>query len=264
MYKKQMIVVENLDISIKGRRILSDINFTAYAEELTVLLGLNGAGKTTLFRSIIGVLKPESGQIILDDVPLEQLPYRQRALKVSYLVQNTSLPMDIKVFDFVLLGATPHLGAFALPKKSHYIMVEEALSQLGITHLAGKSMLNISGGERQMTFLARALVQRSDIMLLDEPTAYLDFRAGHTFMDKLKSLIRQQKKTAMAILHDPNLAIKYADRIIMIHDGTVLAQIDRQEDDFMSKANKCIRLIYGEKADCFACDDKMFIDWKTD
>ncbi|HEV3008971.1 MAG TPA: ABC transporter ATP-binding protein, partial [Burkholderiales bacterium] len=170
-----MLTVDRLAFGFPGRTIGRDVSFTLGGGEVMCVLGPNGGGKTTMFRTVLGLLEKHSGSVQLEGQPLESLPRAEIARRVGYVPQGHAAYFAYTVREFVLMGRTAHLGVFASPAKKDFVVAERALESLGIAHLAEKPVTEISGGERQLALVARALAQEPRLLVLDEPTASLDF-----------------------------------------------------------------------------------------
>ena len=157
-------------------RVLDGVSFEAGRGTIVGLLGPNGSGKTTLLRLLSGVLRPESGQVLIDGRPISQLTRREAARRVAVVPQETHSTFDFSVIDMVLMGRYPHLGPFELEGAADQAIAREALAATGTASLANRSFSTLSGGEKQRVVIATALAQASDMLLLDEPTAALDLR----------------------------------------------------------------------------------------
>lgn len=254
--------IRNLTLSLNNEEIIKDISFDIKEKELTTVLGLNGAGKTTLIKSIVGLIKPSAGSIHLNHQDANHLSMKKRSKCIAYVPQNTTIEFDYKVFDFVLMGITPHLGVFETPTKKHYQKVHEALIFLNLLDLKEKKMTQISGGERQLVFLARAWVQGAKIMILDEPNAHLDYKAQHLFLSKLKTFIKETNKSALISLHDPNLALKYSDKIIIIHNNKIINTIACNDLDNILPLIETLNEIYNNQIECYQNNGTYMIGWK--
>ncbi len=221
-----------MDIALKTRRlsykdILKSIDLDIEKGSLSCLLGPNGAGKTTLFKSILGICNV-TGDIFIEDKPIRSLSPRQIAKKIAFVPQQISNTFNYKVIDVVLMGRAPYIGIFSVPSSKDYEIAYWALKELSIESLAQKDFSSISGGERQLVLIARAIAQRANILIFDEPTAHLDLPNQFNVLSCIKRLTRQ-KKTAFISLHDPNLAILFADWIIMIKDGKIISKLSSKD-----------------------------------
>ena len=216
-----MLEVRELAFGFPGRTVGRDVSFTLAAGEVMCVLGPNGGGKTTLFRTLLRLLEPHAGKIFVDSFSLESLSRAEIARRIGYVPQGHSAYFAFTVREFVLMGRTAHLGAFASPAKNDVRVAERSLESLGIAHLADKPVTEISGGERQLALVARALAQEPNLMVLDEPTASLDFGNQVRVLEKISALAR----SGIAVLfssHDPDHAFLCASRALLLAEGRVL------------------------------------------
>lgn len=201
--------------------VLQNVSFALESGSLCCLLGANGSGKTTLMRSILGVLPLRSGEIRIDDVPLAQLSHADRARHIAWVPQAHEGTFAFQVIDMVMMGFSPHLPAFSVPGRREHESAMSQLAALGIAHLAGRNWKELSGGERQLVLIARALVQRPRLLLLDEPASSLDFGHQISLLETLKQL-RQTGMTLLMATHHPLHARAIADTVIRVEpDGSV-------------------------------------------
>lgn len=201
---------------------LRDLSVAVGAGEVCCLLGPNGTGKTTLMRCILGLLRPSAGEVLIGGSPTAQLSDRELARRVAYVPQQSSSPFQFTALDIAVMGRTPYLPLTAVPGRADRQAARSALEQVGIAHLAERSFTSMSGGERQLALFARALVQQADLLILDEPTAALDY--GNAA--RILSLITELGRTGRTVLmssHHPDHALGYADRAILLSDGGLLA-----------------------------------------
>ncbi|MGC9017279.1 MAG: ABC transporter ATP-binding protein [Caldimicrobium sp.] len=204
------------------RRILQDISFVANQGEITTILGPNGAGKTTLFKCITGVWENYQGEILVNNKKIDNLPFTQRARFFSVVPQDHTPPFPYSVFEVVLMGRASYVGLFSLPSKEDHKKVEEVLEMIGISQLKDKPYTQISGGERQLTLIARALVQETPVIILDEPTSHLDFKNQQLILNKIKEITKEKSLITVITLHDPNLASLFSDKVVILKEGRVL------------------------------------------
>jgi iron complex transport system ATP-binding protein len=216
-----VLQVQALDFGFPGRTIGRGVGFTLEAGEVLCVLGPNGGGKTTLFRTLLGLLEPHAGSIRLEGTLLPSLSRAEIARRVGYVPQGHSAYFAFTVREFVLMGRTAHLGLFASPGKRDSRVADGALESLGIAHLADKPVTEISGGERQLALVARALAQEPKLLVLDEPTAGLDFGNQVRVLQRIGALAG----SGIAILfssHDPDHAFLCARRALLLAEGRVL------------------------------------------
>lgn len=224
----QLLKVENISAGYGDKMIISDINFTIRRSEFTALLGLNGTGKTTLLKTISGLIKPIDGKCLLNCEDISILKEKQRAQLISYMSQRNSIIYDVKVVDVVIMGITPYLGVFETPTKSHKKLAYEMIRLMGMEDVGDSNFNNLSEGQKQLIIIARNLMQNAELMLFDEPDSALDFINKHMVLSKIREIVKANKRGGLITLHDPNFALSYCDRIIVIDDGKVFA-------DFLTK-----------------------------
>ncbi len=213
--------VDRLGVALDGHRILHEIDFEAVAGEWVGVLGPNGAGKTTLLRAIGGHV-PFDGTIRVGGTPIGRMEASQRARMLAFVRQARSLTFDFTVEEFVLLGRAPHRGWLEAYRAADRERVRDALAQVDLEGFAARSVLSLSGGEMQRVFLAQALVQEADLLLLDEPTAHLDVQYQFSFLEQVRTQAAAGR-TVLAVGHDLELAARYADRLLLLDDGTLRA-----------------------------------------
>ncbi|HVC32597.1 MAG TPA: ABC transporter ATP-binding protein [Chloroflexota bacterium] len=203
--------------------VLDAVSLELPAGSLATLIGANGAGKTTLLQLACGTLRPNRGQIHLDEAELARLPSSQRARRIALVPQSLSIPFAFTVREFVGLGRTPYLRALRGERLDDRRAIERALDATDTARFAGRSVHDLSGGERQRVILALALAQEPDVLLLDEPTANLDVAHQLAILDLVRALNRAEGLTVLAAIHDLNLAALCFDRIIALDRGRIVA-----------------------------------------
>jgi len=225
--------------------VLDGVSLDVPRGKVVGLLGPNGSGKTTLLRIIAGVLKPQSGRVLIEGRAIEQLTRRDLARRVAVVPQETHSTFDFSVIDMVLMGRYPHLGTYELEGASDQAIAREALAATGTTALELRRFATLSGGEKQRVVIAGALAQASDMLLLDEPTASLDLGYQFDITALLRRLNTQLGTTMIVSTHDLNLAAALCDRVVLLRHGRVMAHGTMEET--LTAAN--IRLLYGVDAD---------------
>ncbi|WP_283117929.1 ABC transporter ATP-binding protein [Anaerotruncus colihominis] len=220
-----MIQVRDVEFSYGKQEVLKGISFCMEKGEFVCVLGANGCGKTTLLKSILAFLTPQHGQVLLYGKDIHQMDERERARKIAYIPQYHTPPFPFTVRDVVLMGRTPHLSRICRPTEKDCRIADESMERLGIAHYANKSYTALSGGQRQMVVIARALAQQPDLLIMDEPTASLDFGNQYLVLAQVKKLAREGMGVLM-VTHNPDHAFYCADRIIAMEDGKILSMGD--------------------------------------
>ena len=205
-----------------GRSLGRDINLTVGPGEVLCVLGPNGGGKTTLFRTLLGLLPSHAGNIALRGKRLHECTQAERAKVMAYVPQAGNAYFAFSVREVVLMGRTAHLGLFAQPGTKDIAAANAAIAELNITHLADQSFTHISGGERQLALIARALAQEAPLLVMDEPTASLDFGNQTLILHEIRRL-KASGRSVLFCSHDPDHALLCADRALLLHHGNVLA-----------------------------------------
>ncbi len=216
-----MISISDLHASYEGAEILHGISAAFPAGKISVLMGPNGCGKSTTLRSLVRMVPEASGVLTLDGQALDALAPQELARRIAYLPQSRNVP-DITVERLVMHGRFPYLSYPRRYRREDREKVREALEWVGLSALAGRKMENLSGGQRQKAYLAMALAQDTDVILLDEPTTYLDIRNQLDMLELLRRLA-DAGKTIVMILHDFDLTLQCADHAVLMGGGRVLA-----------------------------------------
>ena len=219
-----MLEIEALTVGYGPRTILRDLNLNVAAGELLGVIGPNGCGKSTLIKAVSGVLKPTAGRVRLEGRDFLRLRPEERARILAVVTQNPSLPEAFTAAEIVLLGRTPHLGAFQQESEADLQIVEEAMRAADCWEMAQRPVGELSGGERQRVLFALALAQQPRFLLLDEPTTYLDINYQVNMMDMTIEWLRAgSTRGALAVFHDLNLAAQYCHRLALLSAGKVLS-----------------------------------------
>ncbi|MHC4226416.1 MAG: ABC transporter ATP-binding protein [Planctomycetota bacterium] len=212
-----IIEVNNLSFGYTPQsRILENLSFEVMPGAFVGIAGPNGAGKTTLLNLLCGLLSLEAGSIRIDAVDIESYSVRELARKVAVVRQEFVPAFDFTVEETVMMARTPYLGTFGFEGKADREIVTEAIEATDTARFASRPLGNLSGGERQRVFIARALAQDTEILLLDEPTSFLDFKHQVGIYDLLKAAQLEKGKTIVAVTHDINLATQYCDEILLL------------------------------------------------
>jgi len=207
---------KNLACGREGRIIVQSVDFALRAGEILFLLGPNGSGKTTLLQTLLRRLPPMSGEIFIDGENVADWPTQKFARAAAYVPQSHKPPFPFSVFEVVLMGRSAHRDVFSAPVRADRDAAERALATLGLTRLRDRPVTDISGGERQLILFARALAQQARLLILDEPTASLDFGNQIAVLDHARALAKTEGRGVVLAAHDPNHALAYADRVGLI------------------------------------------------
>jgi iron complex transport system ATP-binding protein len=241
-----LLQAADLGFSYHGSpRVLDGVSLSAARGSIVGLIGPNGSGKTTLVRLLSGTLKPTTGSIALDGIPLSALSRRDLARRVAVVPQDTHVTFDFSAMEIVLMGRYAHLGAFALEGPDDFAIARQALAATGTSSLESRQFATLSGGEKQRVVIASALAQASDVLLLDEPTTALDLGFQFEIAALLMQLNRERGTTMVISTHDLNLAATLCSELILLRAGRVLAE--GKTADVLTAAN--IRQLYHVEAD---------------
>lgn len=224
-----MIEVKKLGYSIDNENILEDVSLIVKEKKFVGIIGANGCGKSTLLKNIYRFLKHKNGEIIIDNIELNDYKPKVLARKMAVLAQKQNMNFDFTVEEIVEMGRYAHQNSlFTLEKKE---VIKEALASVGLEEMKDRSFLTLSGGEMQRVLIARALAQDSDILVLDEPTNHLDIK----YQIEIMKLVRKTDKTILAVIHDMNIASSYCDYIYGMKKGKI--EIQGSPDEVFTKAN---------------------------
>jgi iron complex transport system ATP-binding protein len=248
-----MIRVEKLGFGYNGRPVLNGIGLDVPKGCLAAVVGPNGSGKTTLLKCIAGILTATTGRVGLDGRDASGMGLRDMARRLAYMPQRLETAFPMSVYDLVLTGRRPHISW--RPSRNDLDVTWRVMEAVGVTDLATRYIDELSGGETQKVFLARALAQETNILLLDEPTSNLDVYHQLEIMELLTSAARGHRKTVLLALHDLNLAGRYADRLILMRRGAVMA--DGPPVDVLTPAN--VRTVYGVEAAVHLDEDGLHV-----
>lgn len=233
--------VDHLSHSYEGRGVLSDLCFQVPTGRFCIIIGPNGSGKTTLLKLMVGLLTLKKGQIEVMGRAIGNYAPKTLAQTMAYVPQNVPVAFDFTVVQVVLMGRSPYLGMLGLENESDLDLARQAMALAGVDHLADRSLNQLSGGEQQRVFIARAICQQPKIMLLDEPTAALDLAFQVRVMDLMERLKAEQNMTIIMVSHDLNLAAMYADQVLLMDAGRLAGTgVPQEVLDF-----KLLESVYG-------------------
>ncbi|BBZ74683.1 ABC transporter [Mycolicibacterium anyangense] len=220
---------EHLSIGYGDRPVITDLSVQILDARITVIVGPNACGKSTLLRTLARLLRPSAGKVILDGSEIGTLHTKEVARRMGLLPQSATAPEGITVADLVSRGRFPHQRVIRQWSRDDEAAVAEAMRCTAITGLSGRLVDELSGGQRQRVWVAMVLAQQTPLLLLDEPTTYLDITHQVELLDLFTMLNREHGRTVVAVLHDLNHACRYADHIIAMKDGRIVAQGNPRE-----------------------------------
>lgn len=226
---RHAIATRSLSLSYGDTTIIQDLNLQVPQGEITVLIGANGCGKSTLIRSIARLLKPSGGSVLIEGKSIASMATREVARKMAILPQSPVAPEGLTVYQLIKQGRYPHQSWFKQWSDIDERKVQHAIMATGLTELQHRFVDELSGGQRQRAWIAMTLAQDTDTILLDEPTTYLDMSHQIEILDLLFDLNKRERRTIIMVLHDLNLACRYAHHIVAIKDGSVYVE-GRPED----------------------------------
>lgn len=219
-----VIQANNLTLTYGKKPVFSNLDVLIPKGKITVFIGSNGCGKSTLLRSLARLLKPQEGHIILDGSDIAKLPAKEVARRLAILPQGPIAPEGLTVQQLVKQGRYPYQSFLQQWSREDETMVKKALEVTHMDELAGRSIDSLSGGQRQRAWIAMTLAQNTSTILLDEPTTYLDMTHQIDILDLLFDLNEQENRTIVMVLHDINLACRYAHHIVAVKEGHIYAQ----------------------------------------
>jgi iron complex transport system ATP-binding protein len=224
--RELILEVEHVSAGYGGSPVLLDVSFGVHRGEVLAMLGPNGCGKTTLLR-IIGKLLPATGGAVrVAGRDIRAMSQAQLSRHVASVAQGQRTTFPFSVLDILLTGRMPYVSTFASPRESDVRICRDVLDRFGIRHLEQQPITRLSGGERQLVMIARALAQEPRVLLLDEPTTYLDLRNQVRVLETIRRLAREEDVTVLMTIHEPNQAFAYADRVVLLRRLAVLEGVD--------------------------------------
>jgi len=241
-----ILEVRDLSAGYGSRQVLSNISFRLEASETVGLLGENGSGKSTLLKAVSGLLSG-TGEVRIGGKELRDLSVRDLARRVSYVPQKSGISADVSALEVVLWGFNPELGVLGKPGRQERQKAMEALKKVGLSDIAERSFLTLSEGQKQAVIFGRILAAERLLCLLDEPESALDFERRYELLKVLRGSIRERGAGALAALHDPQLALDLCDRLLILKDGELRAEI-RPENETVSETEAKLRILYPSAA----------------
>jgi iron complex transport system ATP-binding protein len=220
------LCADSVTVGYGGEPVLRDLTFDVPAGRISSIVGPNGCGKSTLLRALARLLPPTEGQVLLDGEPIKRLATREVAQRLALLPQSPTAPEGLLVSDLVMRGRHPHQRWFRQWSRSDEDVVAEAMSRTDTLQLKDRALDELSGGQRQRAWIAMTLAQDTGLLLLDEPTTFLDLAHQVEVLDLVVRLNRERGRTVVMVLHDLNLAARYSDVVVVMKDGAIVEQGD--------------------------------------
>ena len=233
--------VRGVSVDYGQRRVVQDVSFRLTPGEVACLLGPNGAGKSTLLRAVVGTVRATSGAVLIDGIPLDEYQRPDLARQMAVVPGQTVIAFPMRVEELVALGRVPHEHPLLGPRAADREAIDQAIERVGIGHLRQRDVRELSLGERQMAVLAMTIAQGARLLLLDEPTVHLDLRHQVEVMELLRDLASLEGITILAVLHDLSLAAHFAERVLLLDRGRLVA--DGRPGDVLSPSR--VRAVYG-------------------
>lgn len=231
----------NISISYAKKEILKDITLEFTKGEITTIIGKNGCGKSSLLKTISKAVKPINGDVLLEDKKVSSYKSNQLAKRIAYLPQLHFSPPDIDVKTLVSYGRYPHLGFHKKLSKEDYDIIDETIELTGLKHLKDQQIKTLSGGEKQRAWIAMTICQQSEILILDEPTTYLDIGYQIEVLELIKKLNEKLGITIIMVLHDLNLAARYSHNLYALNDKSVY--LKGKSEEVLNKT--CLKEVFG-------------------
>ena len=237
--------LRGVSVDYGTRRVIDGVDLHLASGELACLLGPNGTGKSTLLRAITGAIRPATGTVLIDGVPLDEYERPALARRLAVVPGQTVVAFPMRVEELVALGRVPHEHPLLGPRAADRAAIDQAIERVGIGHLRHRDVRELSLGERQLAVLAMTIAQGAQLLLLDEPTVHLDLRHQVEVMELLRDLARRDGVTILAVLHDIALAMHFFDRLLLLDDGRLVG--DGQPAEVITPRR--IRDVYGVDPD---------------
>jgi iron complex transport system ATP-binding protein len=217
-----MLQIKQLYFAYNQKKLFDSLSFEVKSGENVAIIGPNGSGKSTLIKLIAGILKPQSGQIMIDNKSLKDYKRINLAKSMAYVPQNVDITFNFTVYDVVKMGRYPYSENLLIHDPDGEKIVDEAIEKMGIQHLRERKFSEISGGEKQRAIIASALSQKAVLFLLDEPTSALDYKHQQEIYTLLKQLCKDEGKTVLIVTHDINLAAQFCDKLVLLNEGRIV------------------------------------------
>lgn len=239
-----LLRLDGVSVSYGSRKVIKEASFSLREGEFCALLGLNGSGKTTLLRAVCGLKGIDAGRVLVDGTDVTKLHEYRRAKYLSYIPQRHSTIYNTTVLDVALMGFNAHLPLLSQPTRGMRAQAEETLDRLGLPGRAQEDFLTLSEGQKQLVILARAILQDAPVMLMDEPDSALDFVNRHQVLLRMREQLSAGRRAGLITLHDPNFALAYCDRMLLLADGTIIDELVPREAG-AARIQEALARVYG-------------------
>ncbi|MBO4918941.1 MAG: ABC transporter ATP-binding protein [Erysipelotrichaceae bacterium] len=259
-----MIEVRNLSFAFPDNVVFDDLSFILNDCPVTAFLGLNGEGKTTLIRLLLGLLKPDKGNILIDKHDIGGLNEKERAKLLSYVPQENDDSLLMSVSDFICMGGINRQSLFTGPDENERRIAKDILKELDALALYDRKMETLSHGQRRLIYLARAIFQDSRIMVLDEPVSSLDLVRQHAFLKHLRDYTQKNGRRVLMSIHDPSLAYEYADAFVFFRNHGSYDVLYRNDPSFKEKFSNDISILYENRIRPVYIDDGVFMSYGSE
>jgi len=243
MSKGKYFEAQHVSAGYGEKEIIHDICFEIEPHSLTALIGPNGCGKTTLLKCIVNLLDYQ-GNCLFEGEELSELSVRKLAQKISYIPQRSGIHVSMSVLDVVLMGFNPVLKFLEHPGRKQIERAKAAIASVGLSEYMKKDYLTLSEGQKQLVLLARTMIEDTKLLILDEPDSALDFQNRYRIINLLKQMTEREEKSGILCIHDPVIALEFAQQIVVMKDGKVIDILHPQADS-LEKMEKSLRKIYG-------------------
>ena len=253
MSEKHFFETEHISAGYGKKAVIHDISFALKPHTLTALIGANGSGKTTLMKCVVSQLN-HGGRCVLQEECLEEMSAKALAQKISYIPQRSGVTISLPVLDVVLMGFNPVLKLMQRPTKEQKMRAKHALAAIGLGDYEDMDYLTLSEGQKQLVFLARTLTEDTSLLLLDEPDSALDLQNRYQIMNLLKKMVAEKERAGLLCLHDPVLALRYCEQLVLMKDGCCI-DVLHPEEDTIERMEDALKEIYGDIS-LVECKDK--------
>ena len=254
-----VIKADKINFSYSNEIVIRNINLLIPKSELTLIIGANGVGKSTLLKILCGILNPDTGNVLFNDIEIKKIQRRDIAMKIAYVSQEPVFSFPFTVKEVVLLGRSPYIGRFEFERDSDFQIAEKAMDIVGISHLKDRLINKISGGERQIVSLARAIAQEPEVMILDEPGTFLDLKHKSQIYRTIKELIDEMGMSIIIATHDISSLLIKIGSTVLLKDGEIFAS--GKSSDVINESN--LSEIYETDVRIFKDGDNLLISANT-